>query len=52
MRPHVSGVAYQNYIDSERGTGRACYGSSYKRLFAIKLKYDPTTAFRFRQSIR
>lgn len=52
LRPHVSGSAYQNFIDrSQRDWRRAYYGSNFERLAAVKRRVDPDDLFSFRQGV-
>jgi hypothetical protein len=52
MRPYVSGMAYQNYIDSAQPHWQqAYYGSNYARLESIRRTVDPHHTFNFPQAI-
>jgi len=53
LRPHTAGGAYVNFM-MEEGQERvqATYGKNYKRLRAVKKKYDPKNLFRVNQNIK
>ena len=53
LHPFSAGGAYVNFM-MEEGEDRvkATYGGNYKRLAAIKAKYDPTNLFRVNQNIK
>ncbi|HWE32206.1 MAG TPA: FAD-binding oxidoreductase [Solirubrobacteraceae bacterium] len=52
MRPYVSGMAYQNYIDSAQPHWQqAYYGANYARLQSIRKTVDPHHLFNFPQAI-
>jgi FAD binding domain/Berberine and berberine like len=46
--------AYVNFLDADEASNRVelSYGGSYKRLTAIKAKYDPNNLFRVNQNIK
>jgi FAD/FMN-containing dehydrogenase len=54
MEPFVGSGRYVNYLgDDETGDPvPAAYGPNYRRLRALKTKYDPTNFFRMNQNIR
>jgi len=52
MRPYVSWMAYQNYIDPAReGWQHAYYGQHLQRLQATRVRVDPHHYFDFPQAI-
>ena len=54
MQPHARGV-YVNYlgVGEAEDRVRAAYGAdAYRRLSALKQRYDPTNVFRFNQNIK
>lgn len=53
MQPHMASGAYVNYLEEEADPqARAVYGPNYKRLVALKTKYDPTNFFRLNANIK
>jgi len=57
MQPYSTGGVYVNYLGQEADEGadriKAAYGpEKYRRLSALKNKYDPTNLFRLNQNIR
>ena len=54
VHPHNLPGAYVNFMMADEGDDRvkATYGKNYKRIAAIKKKYDKTNLFRVNQNIR
>jgi hypothetical protein len=54
LHPFNPGGAYVNFMMDDEGESRvkATYGDNYKRLAALKKKYDPDNVFRVNQNIR
>jgi hypothetical protein len=54
VHPYDLGGAYPNFMmdDGDDARLKATYGDNYKRLAALKKKYDPANLFRVNQNIR
>jgi hypothetical protein len=53
MRPFSSAGTYVNYLSSDTNeTVETSYGANYRRLVALKRKYDPSNAFHLNRNIR
>ena len=52
LLPYVSNGAYRNYCDVDiQDWPQAYYGANFKRLVAVKKRYDPDNIFSYAQSI-
>lgn len=50
--PHAAGTAYINFMPGdEAGRVEAAYGPNYRRLAAVKRRYDPSNLFRMNQNV-
>jgi FAD/FMN-containing dehydrogenase len=56
LRPYVERAVYVNALEDAAEEGelrvREAYGPNYKRLVALKKKYDPTNLFRLNSNIK
>jgi hypothetical protein len=53
VHPYATGGAYVNFMmDEGQQRVEATYGDNYRRLAAIKAKYDPDNLFHVNQNIR
>jgi hypothetical protein len=53
LHPYSAGGAYVNFMmDEGQDHVKATYGDNYKRLAAVKKKYDPANFFRVNQNIQ
>jgi hypothetical protein len=54
VHPYNSDGGYVNFMMDDEGEARvkASYGENYKRLAALKSKYDPSNVFRVNQNIK
>jgi hypothetical protein len=53
QHPYSAGGAYINFMmDEGEDRIKATYGDNYKKLAAIKAKYDPNNLFRVNQNIK
>ena len=51
--PHATGGVYVNFMpEDEADRVKGAYGANFKRLAALKAKYDPTNLFRLNQNIQ